>query len=69
MHRFVLIRGNRYRVYHEASPITDIYQCEKCGAQVNSKWLEAHPEEKCPLDEVSECMRKHPEEAYLISQS
>jgi len=54
MHRFVLIRGNRYRAYFEASPISDIYQCEKCKTQVNTVWLQNHPEQACPMDEIED---------------
>ncbi len=48
MHKFKLIQGDVNRPYYEASPITDLYECEHCGMQVNTVWLQEHPEEACP---------------------
>jgi hypothetical protein len=53
MHLFKLIKGNVNRPYFEASPATDIYECEKCGGQVNSVYLQNYPEQACPKDDSS----------------
>lgn len=52
MHLFKLIQGKRNRLYYEASPPRDIYECEKCKTKVNATWLQKYPEEICPMDEI-----------------
>lgn len=69
MHLFKLIRGNRYRAYHEASPAFDIYECEKCGTKVNSVWLRKHPEQACPDDKENSSLRPVASPSLIVAKT